>query len=110
MLQRSESADSYISIEAKTMTYFQEPVTAIYLRDVSKVVFNHELKKKKDKAKMQMETMRYSNENVAHEMRAPLGSIIVIINLLLSMIGKRETTVSVREPKVVRKYYKQVKF
>ena len=30
-----------------------------------------------------MKTMRYSNENVAHEMRTPLSSIVILINLLL---------------------------
>ena len=35
--------------------------------------------------KEKLKTMRYSNENVAHEMRTPLGSIIILINLLLAL-------------------------
>ena len=35
--------------------------------------------------KESLKTMRYSNENVAHEMRTPLSSVIILINLLLAM-------------------------
>ena len=47
--------------------------------------------------------MRYSNENVAHEMRTPLGSIIILINLLLAM------GYTPREQKRAKKYYLQIK-
>ena len=67
------------------MEYFMEPVTAVFLRDVSKEVANYSLTKTIEKKKKKLKTMRYSNENVAHEMRSPLGSIIVLINLLLAL-------------------------
>ena len=67
------------------MEYFNEPATAIFMRDVSKEVANFKLKKTNDENKAKLKTMRYSNENVAHEMRTPLSSIIVLINLLLSL-------------------------
>ena len=38
-----------------------------------------------EEGKESLKTMRYSNENVAHEMRTPLGSIIILINLLLAL-------------------------
>ena len=68
-----------------TMEYFEEQVTAVFLRDVKKEVVNHLLLKHNLKNKAKLKTMRYSNENVAHEMRTPLGSIIVIINILLTL-------------------------
>ena len=85
------------------MTYFRKEVTAIYLRDVSKEVSNHILEKKNDHGQGQIRGLRYSNETVAHEMRAPLGSIIVIISLLLGM--RHEA----KKMKHIRKYYRQIK-
>ena len=34
-----------------------------------------------------MKNLKFSNENVAHEMRTPLGSIIIILDTLLSRVG-----------------------
>ena len=67
------------------MDYFREPVTAVFMRDVSKEVTNFNLSKTNEKNKAKLKAMRYSTENVAHEMRTPISSIIVIINLLLAL-------------------------
>ena len=67
------------------MEYFKEPVVAVIMRDVSKDVANFNLSKTNEKNKAKLKTMRYSNDNVAHEMRTPLGSIIILINLLLAL-------------------------
>lgn len=74
------------------------------MRDVTKEVSNMLLKKRNERNKEKLKMMRYSNENVAHEMRTPLGSIIVIINILLSL-GSSPT-----EWSRIQKYYKQIKF
>ena len=66
------------------MEYFNETVVAVFMRDVSKDVANFTLSKTNEENKAKLKTMRYSNENVAHEMRSPLGSIIILINLILS--------------------------
>ena len=65
------------------MEYFYEPVVAVFLRDVSKEVANFTLSQTIEETKASIKTMRYSNENVAHEMRTPLSSIVILINLLL---------------------------
>ena len=67
------------------MQYFNEPVVAVFLRDVSKEVANFTLSQTIEENKASMKTMRYSNENVAHEMRTPLSSIVILINLLLAL-------------------------
>ena len=67
------------------MQYFNEPVIAVFLRDVSKEVANFTLSQTIEETKASMKTMRYSNENVAHEMRTPLSSIVILINLLLAL-------------------------
>ena len=67
------------------MLYFNEPVVAVFLRDVSKEVANFTLSQTIEENKASMKTMRYSNENVAHEMRTPLSSIVILINLLLAL-------------------------
>ena len=67
------------------MQYFNEPVVAVFLRDVSKEVANFTLSQTIEETKASMKTMRYSNENVAHEMRTPLSSIVILINLLLAL-------------------------
>ena len=67
----------------KPIFYFGKAMTAIYLRDVSKSVSNHFLKQKNKRDKNQLQAIKYNNENVAHEMRAPLGSIISTSNLLI---------------------------
>ena len=69
------------------MEYFKEPVTAVFMRDVSKEVTNFKLSKTNEKNKAKLKAMRFSNENVAHEMRTPLSSIIVLINLLLALVS-----------------------
>ena len=69
------------------MDYFREPVTAVFMRDVSKEVTNFNLSKTNEKNKAKLKAMRFSNENVAHEMRTPLSSIIVLINLLLALVS-----------------------
>ena len=48
--------------------------------------------------------MRYSNENVAHEMRTPLGSIIIIISILMGL------GCSPQDHKRAKKYFNQIKF
>ena len=64
---------------------------------------NFSLAKSIDKKKAKLKAMRYSNENVAHEMRTPLGSILILISLLLALgIGKKELQLS-------RKYHMQIK-
>ena len=67
------------------MLYFNEPKVAVFLRDVSKEVANFTLSQTIEENKESMKTMRYSNENVAHEMRTPLSSIVILINLLLAL-------------------------
>ena len=47
--------------------------------------------------------MRYSNENVAHEMRTPLSSIIILINLILAL------GLSEREQKHAKKFSLQIR-
>lgn len=49
--------------------------------------------------------MRYSNENVAHEMRTPLSSIILIIEMLLSL-----GCTHMKHKRRVLHYYRLVKF
>ena len=66
------------------MRYFFEPVNAIYLRDVSKQVSNHSLKRRNLSDMQQLNNMKYGNESMAHELRAPIGSIITIIDILLA--------------------------
>ena len=86
------------------MEYFKEPVIGVFMRDVSKEVFNFSLAKKNSKKKAKLKAMRFSNENVAHEMRTPLGSIIILISLLLSL-GFGE-----QEQQRARKYTLQIKY
>ena len=76
----------------------------VYMRDVSKEVANFSLTRQDKKNKAKLKTMRYSNENVAHEMRTPLGAIIIIINLLLAL------GCSPKEHKQSHKYFNQIKF
>lgn len=86
------------------MEYFEEEVTVVFMRDVSKEVANFTLTRKDAKNKAKLKTMRYSNENVAHEMRTPLASIIIIINLLLKL------GCSAKEHRRAHKYFNQMKF
>ena len=72
----------------------------IYLHDVSKTVMNHVLKQCNVKDRHKLKRIKYSNENVAHEMRAPLGSIIVFISILLSL-GR-----SAKDLKRARSFYR----
>ena len=85
------------------MEYFKEPVTAVFIRNVSQEVVSFSLAKVNEKKTAKIKTMRYSNENVAHEMRTPLRSIIILINLLLAL-GMSE-----RERRRATKYYDQIK-
>ena len=82
------------------MDYFSEPVKAIYLRDVTKLVSNHVLKCRYSQGLNKIQKIKYSNENVAHEMRAPLSAIIILIGILLSL-GE-----SVRDKKRARDFYR----
>ena len=75
----------YVNIEARKMEYFKEYVTAVFMRDVSKEVANFSLSKTNEDNKAKLKAIRYSNENVAHEMRTPLNSIIILINLILTL-------------------------
>ena len=82
---RQEKESLFVNIEARQIEYFDEPVLAIFIRNVSKEVDNFTLTKTNEDNKAKLKTMRYSNENVAHEMRTPLSSIIILINLLLAL-------------------------
>ena len=85
------------------MEYFKEPVTAVFMRNVSQKVVSFSLTKNNEEKTAKIKTMRYSNENVAHEMSTPLRSIIIVINLLLAL------EVSERDRRRVTKYYDQIK-
>ena len=68
-------------------------------------------KKLVEESKNEIERLRCSNENVAHELRAPLGSIIVIINILL---GFRNSGITERrnseQDERARTFLLQIKF
>ena len=49
--------------------------------------------------------MKYSNENMAHEMRAPIGSIVTIIDILLATSKNKNL-----DMKRACSYYKSIKF
>ena len=95
--------DLFVSIEVQCMDYFSEPVKAIYLRDVTKLVSNHVLKCRNSQGLSKIQNIKYSNENVAHEMRAPLSSIIILIGILLSL-GQ-----SARDKKRAREHCRQIR-
>ena len=86
------------------MEYFGDPVTVVYMRDVTKEVANYSLTRQNEKNKAKLKTMKYSNENVAHEMRSSLGSIIIIISILMGL------GCSPRDHKHAKKYFNQIKF
>ena len=65
------------------MEYFQEPVIIVFFRDMTKEVNNYALRAKNERSKEKLKKMRYSNQNLAQEMRTPLGSIIIVIDMLL---------------------------
>lgn len=94
-----DETQTFISVEVRSMIYFSEPVTAIYLRDVSKLVSNHILKNKNQQEKRNIKNIKYSNENVAHEMRSPIGSIITMIGILIG-----DTRTNRLEPLKIRQY------
>jgi len=89
------------------MEYFQELVTLVFLRDVSQEVANFSLIKNNAKKKEKLRKMRFTNQNVAHEMRTPLASMIVIVDLLIS-IALNYTEMKQRSR--VLRYYRLVKF
>ena len=97
--------DLYVDIEVREMTYFSEPVKAIYLRNVSKTISNHDLKIKNSQSIQTLNNIKTSNENVAHEMRSPIGSIITIVDALI-LKGKRH----VGDNKNFLKYHELIKF
>ena len=82
------------------MDYFQEHVKAIYLRDVTKMVSNHVLRWRNKIEQNKIKNIKYSNENVAHEMRTPLSSIITLIGILLTLSR------SARDHKRARSFYR----
>ena len=69
------------------MMYFSEPASVIYLRDVSKTLSNHVFKKKNQQAEHKLKVMKYSNEIVAREMRATIGSILTMVDIILLALG-----------------------
>ena len=81
-----KETDVFLNIASRNMTYFGSPVQAIFMRDETKTVWNHELKKRNDRDQNKLKNFKLSNENVAHEMRAPLGAIIVIIGILIVIL------------------------
>ena len=100
---KNEQDDFFVSIEVQSMDYFSEPVKAIYLRDVTKLVSNHVLKCRNSRELSKIQSIKYSNSNVAHEMRAPLSSIIILIGILLTL-GQ-----SARDKKRAREFYHQIR-
>ena len=100
---RVGQTEIFVNIETKKMTYFSKEVKAVYLRDVSKTVSNHYLNRTIGNKRDQISNFKFNNDNVAHEMRAPLGSIIVFVNLLMKLGN------SVVEGKRARDYYQQIK-
>ena len=55
-----------------------------------------------------MKSLKFSNENVAHEMRTPLGSIIIILDTLLSRVGDFKSAMTQKERRI-RRLYRQIK-
>lgn len=85
------------------MDCFIEPLTIIYIRDVSQTYRSLILKRKNLRGKNQLERIRISTETLSHEIRAPLANIVMLIDVLIAMLARP------LEIKSMKRYYKQVR-
>ena len=77
------NSTTYFQIEHMNNDYFSVPLTLLFLRDVSQKVRSEKLQRINDQGQAILERMKLSTETLAHDMRAPLASIITIIEILL---------------------------
>lgn len=95
--------DIFLDIEVEAMHCFAQPLTILYIRDVTETINQMILGKKHQNVKDKLERVKLSTETLSHEMRAPLSSMVMIMEILLGM-GKVPVNT-----KRVRKYHKQIK-
>ena len=65
------------------MRCFTDPLTTIYLRDVTESVNTIDLKMSNKKGRDKLERFKIGTETLSHEMRTPLVNIVTIIDVLL---------------------------
>ena len=94
----------YVEIRVEPMNCFSEPVTIIYIRDVSDTLNTINLKRKNVLGLKKLERVEINTRTLSHEIRSPLGSIITIMGLLIRMQGGTR-----QQQNKIQKLQKQVK-
>ena len=70
------------------MNCFLDPITTIYIRDVSQTMNTINLQEMNLKGKHKLERVSLRTETLSHEMRTPLSNIVVIMEALLHMLTR----------------------
>ena len=101
--QESESRSKtvFVEIEVINVQGLTSCNTNFILRDASQQMRNFQLYKLNKRGQSMIEKVKLSAEALSHEMRAPLASIIMIIDIILSSHQPM--------PQSQRKYMKQIK-
>ncbi len=81
----------YLQIDHTVIDYFFAPMVIIFIRDVSEKVRSNILQRRNIKREAVLQRMKLSTETLSHDMRAPLASIIMIMDILLSKKHKDKT-------------------
>ena len=74
------------------MNCLSDPITTIYIRDVTQTVNAISLKRRNQREKDKLERIKISTETLSHEMRTPLSNIIMMMDLLLVMLNNQHLT------------------
>ena len=72
----------FLEIAVEPMDCFAEPLTIVYLRDVSETMNSINLKRKNIYGKSKLERVQMNTQTLSHEIRSPLSSIIMVIDFL----------------------------
>lgn len=71
-------------------------MTVFYLKNITEVVKSNNLRQQNKNSTVKLERIKTSTETLSHEMRAPLGSIIMIMETLIKMTYLRAIDVQVQ--------------
>lgn len=85
----------YFEIDIERRENLQQPMTVFYLKNISEAAISKNLRRQNKNAQGKLERIKTSTETLSHEMRAPLGSIIMIMETLIKMTYIRAVDVKV---------------